>query len=501
MQRAVKSIVIVGGGIAGWMTATALAKVFDRESCSIRLIESDCGGSARLNEGTVPAIHDFNRRFDIDEQALMRATNATFKLGTEFEDWGGIGESYMHTYGKFGQEISGVGFQHYWLKHKSTDDEAPIGEFALPCMAAKGGRFQHPSDDPRSVYSTYSYAFHLDAALYVNFLRDIAEKLGVKRINDEVVDVQLGREDGFIKSVVLKSGETVDGEFFVDCSGFRSLLIGDALRTGYEDWRSWLPFDSALVVQTGNTGEPLPYTQAKAHRAGWQWRIPLQHRDGRGHIYSSAYLSDDAATDMLLSSLEDKLLTEPELVRFTPGKRLNSWRRNCVAIGSSDGFLGPLESTGTLLIHAAITKFIEYFPDADFPAANTSAYNHQIESMYASVRDFIILHFKATRRDDSKYWDYCREMSVPEELALRMELFASRGVIPQRSNEFFDESSWLAVFLGQGIVPEDCDPRTDRMPKEQALQHLANMREHINKAANAMPSHRQAIIDYCGSAT
>lgn len=498
-QSAVKSIVIVGGGIAGWMTATALVKILGKESCSIRLIEPDRSDAASLDEATVPAIHDFNRRFGIDERELMRATNATFKLGTEFENWAAIGESYMHTSGKFGQEIDGVGFQHYWLRQRSTDDAAPIEEFALSCVAAKKGRFQHPVDDQRSVYSTYSYAFHLDAALYVDFLRDTAEKLGVQRINDEVVDVHLRGEDGFITSVELKSGELVDGELFVDCSGFRGLLIGDALKTGYEDWRGWLPFDSALVVQTENTGEPLPYAHAKANRAGWQWRIPLQHRDGNGHVYSSAYLDDDAATEILLSSLDGKLLNEPELIRFTPGKRLDSWRRNCVAIGSSSGFLGPLESTGIFLIHAAITKFIGYFPDAEFPAANTSAYNRQMDTLYAGVRDFIILHFKATRRDDSKFWDYCREMSVPEELALRMQLFASRGVVPHRSGELFDESDWLAVFLGQGVIPEDYDPRADRVEEEQMLQHMKGMREHINQAASAMPSHLQAIIEYCDS--
>jgi tryptophan halogenase len=496
-QRPIKSIVIVGGGIAGWMTATALASVCGKESCSIRLIESEDAGTARLDEATIPTIQEFNRRFGIDEPELMRATNATFRLGTRFEDWGAIGDSYLHTSGKFGQKIDGIGFQHYWLKQRLTDEAMPIGEFALSCVAANKGRFQHPVDDQRSVYSTYSYAFHLDAALFVNFLRDTAEKLGVQQIDDKVVDVHLGGKDGFINSVQLKSGECVDGELFVDCTGFRGLLIGDTLRTGYEDWRGWLPFDSALLVQTESAGEPLPYTCAKANHAGWQWRVPLQNRVDNGHIYSSAYISDDAATNVLLNSLEGKSLSDPELVRVKPGKRLKTWRRNCVAIGSSSGFVGPLEATGIFLIHAAITKLIEYFPDAEFPAANTSAYNRDIDTLYAGMRDFVILHYKATQRDDSKFWDYCREMSVPEELALRIQLFATRGVVPHGSSELFNESSWLAVFLGQGIIPEDYDPRVDRMQEEQILHLLRSMREHISRSADAMPSHRDAIREYC----
>lgn len=498
-QSAVKSIVIVGGGTAGWMTAAALARVFDTKSCSIRLIEQENLASAELDEATVSSIHDFNHRFGIDERELMRATNATFRLGTQFEDWRAIGDSYMHPSGKFGHDTNGVCFQHYWLRQRLAGDATPFGEYSLPCVAAKKGRFKHPVDDTSSVYSTYSYAFHLDATLYVSFLRDIAQNLGVQRIDDKVVDVHLRGKDGFINSVELEGGDLIGGELFIDCSGFCGVLIEGALKTRYEDWRAWLPFDSALVAQTENTGEPLPYTRATASGAGWRWRIPLQHRVGNGHVYSSAYLGEDAATDILLSNLEGKLLTDPELIRFTPGKRLKMWYRNCIAIGSSGGVLGPLESTGIFLIHAAITKLIEFFPDTDFPAANTSAYNSQLDTLYEEVRDFIILHFKATQRDDSKFWDYCREMSVPDELALRMQLFASCGVVSHRRNDQFQEHAWLAVFLGQGIIPEDYDPRTDCIPEERTQQQLRSMREHIVQAANEMPSHRQTIIEYCDS--
>jgi tryptophan halogenase len=498
-QLAVKSIVIVGGGTAGWMTAVALGRVLDSEACSIQLIESEADGieTASFEEATVPAVQDFHRRFGIDEQEFMRATRATFKLATEFVDWRAIGDSYMQPFGQFGQDTNGVSFHHYWLKQKLAGDATPLEEYALSCVAAKRGRFKQPVDDRRSVYSTYSYAYHLDASLYVGFLRGVAESLGVRRIEGDVVEVHLKGKDSCIDSVELESGDIVAGELFVDCSGGRGLLIEGALKVGYEDWRGWLPFDSALLVQTEATGELPPYSRATASRAGWLSRIPLQHRVANSHIYSSAYLSEDAASDILLGSLDGKLLADPELKQLAPGKRIQMWHRNCVAIGSSAGVLGPLESTGIFLVQAAITKLVEFFPDASFPAANSAAYNSQLDTLYEEVRDIIVLHFKATERDDSRYWDYCRNMSVPDELAQRMELFASRGVLSRRGGAPFNDANWLAVFYGQGIVPEDYDPRADCMPNEQLLQLLKSMREHISQAADALPVHLQTISEYC----
>jgi len=456
---------------------------------------------ATLGEASTPASHKFNHRFGIDERELMRATKATFKFGTELEDWHVIGDSYMHPSGRFGQDINGVSFHHYWLKQRLSDNTTPFDAYSLAAVAAKRGRFKHPVDDGRSVYSTYSYAVHLDATLHVSFLRDTAEGLGVQQIEDEVVDVHLRGQDGSIDSVELKGGARIDGELFIDCSGARGLLIEGALKTGYEDWRGWLPCDAALTVKTESTDDPLPYTRATASRAGWLSRVPLQNRVSNCHVYSSAYVGEDAAADTLLSSLEGKMLTEPELRQFAPGKRLKLWHRNCVAIGASGGCLGPLESTDMLLLQAAITKLVEFFPDADFPAANTAAYNRELDTLYSEARDFAVLHFKATQRNDSNFWDYCREMSVPDELALRMQLFASRGVVPHRRGEPFDESSWIAVLLGQGIIPADYDPRADCMPEEEMQQHLSRMREHIGQAAVALPSHRQAISEYFESGT
>jgi tryptophan halogenase len=498
-QSPINSIVIVGGGTAGWMTATALARVINKDRCSIRLIESEQIGTVGVGEATIPAIHDFNRRMGIDEQEFMRATNATFKLGIQFVNWQKIGDSYMHPFGTYGQDMNGVGFHHYWLKQKLAGDETPFDEYALPWVAAKLGRFKHPVDDARSVYSTYSYAFHFDASLYAAFLRGIAEKLGVERTEGKVVDVHLRPEDGHIKSVELENGERIEGELFIDCSGFRGLLIEGALKTGYEDWRGWLPCDSALAVPTANVGEPVPYTRATAHSAGWQWRIPLQHRTGNGHVYSSAYMSEDAATEILLQNVLGTPQAEPRLLRFTPGKRLKMWNRNCIAIGLSGGFLEPLESTSIFLIQAAIMKLLEYFPDSEFASADVDAYNRSLDTMFDEVRNFIILHYKATSRDDSRFWDYCREMQIPEELEYRMKLFRRRGIATHRRSELFIETNWLAVLLGQGITPDTYDPRADCMSDEQISSRLKGMHEYLLTAATALPSHQASIAEFCQS--
>lgn len=496
-QIAVTSIVIVGGGTAGWMTAMALARTLGTQSCSIRVIESEGSGSASIDETTIPAIRDFNRRLGIDEQEFMRATGATFKLGIEFADWRSIGASYMHPSGPFGLDINGVGFHHYWLKQRIAGNTAPFDQFALASVAASKGRFKHPAEDRRSVNFSYSYAVNLDASLYVEYLRGIAEKLGVQSIDGMVVDVHLRAKDGFVDSIVLESGESISGELFIDCSGSRGLLIEGALKTGYEDWRAWLPCDSALVVQTESTGDPMPYTRATAGYAGWQWQIPLQNRVSNGHVYSSAYIGEDVAASALLSNVEGQRLTEPQLTRFTPGKRLKMWNRNCVAIGSSAGFIDPLEPTGIFLIQAAIIKLIEFFPNADFAVADTCAYNRQLDKLFDDARDFVVLHYKATQRDDSSFWDYCREMSVPDELAQRLMLFASRGVALQRRDEPFVQASWLSVFLGQGVIPEAYDPRTDCIKDSEIAEYVTNIHQQINAAAEAMPPYSETVSQYC----
>ena len=496
-QQPVQSVVVVGGGTAGWMTAAALARVLDPGRCSIQLIESEAIGTVGVGEATIPAIHDFNRRLGLDEAELMRASNATFKLGIEFVNWHRIGDSYMHPFGTYGQDLNGVGFHHYWLKERLAGDETPFGDYCLPFVAAKMGRFRHPLADPRSVYSTYSYAFHFDALLYARYLRKLAEDLGVRRIEGIVTDVRLRPEDGYIESVAMENGSVVTGDLFIDCSGFRGLLIEQALETGYEDWHRWLPCDSALAVASERVADPEPYTRATAHTAGWQWRIPLQHRTGNGHVFSSAHMPRDDAAATLLENLDSSPLGEPRLLRFTPGKRRRMWNRNCVAIGLSGGFLEPLESTSIFLIQAAIMKLIEYFPDRGFPAPDTDQFNKSLDTMFDEVRNFIILHYKATHRDDSEFWNYCREMAVPDELDYRMKLFRERGIASHRPNELFIETNWLAVYLGQGVIPESYDPRAGCLDEATIRNRMRVMREYLQNAATALPSHAEALAEHC----
>lgn len=498
-QQTVQSVVIVGGGTAGWMTAAALARVLDPGRCSIRLIESEAIGTVGVGEATIPAIHDFNRRLGLDEAEFMRSSNATFKLGIEFVNWARIGDAYMHPFGTYGQDLNGVGFHHYWLKERFAGDETDLGDYCLPYVAAKMGRFRHPRTEQRSVFSTYSYAFHFDALLYARYLRKLAEDLGVRRIEGTVTDVRLRPEDGYIESVVMENGDAIAGELFIDCSGFRGLLIEQALQTGYEDWHHWLPCDSALALPSERMAEPEPYTRATAHTAGWQWRIPLQHRTGNGHVFSSAHVSGDDAAATLLENLEGKPLGEPRMLRFTPGKRRKMWNRNCIAIGLSGGFLEPLESTSIFLIQAAIMKLIEYFPDRDFPAPDINDFNKSLDTMFDEIRNFIILHYKATRRDDSDFWKYCREMSVPDELDYRIGLFRERGVATHRPNELFIETNWLAVYLGQGVIPESFDPRAACLDDRTIRKRMRTMRDYIQYAAAILPTHAEALDEHCSS--
>ena len=495
----IRSVVIVGGGTAGWMTAAALARVLDSNRSSITLVESEAIGTVGVGEATIPAIHDFNRRLGLDEADFMRFTNATFKLGIEFVNWRQIGEAYMHPFGTYGQDMNGVSFHHYWLKERFAGDATPFGDYALPHVAAKMGRFKHPVADKRSVYSTYSYAFHFDALSYGQYLRALAEKLGAKRVEGKVVDVRLRAEDGFIESVALENGDSIDGDLFVDCSGFRGLLIEEALGTGYEDWRHWLPCNSALAVATRRDGDPQPYTRATAHAAGWQWRIPLQHRTGNGHVFSSDHISEDDAANILLEHVEGEPHGEPKLLRFTPGKRRRMWNRNCVAIGLSGGFLEPLESTSIYLIQAAVMKLLELFPDREFATPDIDAFNRSLDTRFDEVRNFIILHYKATERDDSEFWNYCRTMSIPDELEERMRLFRERGVAAHRRSELFIETNWLAVYLGQGVMPRAFDPRTGCMNDEEIRNRMQLMREYLQGAAKALPTHAESIAAYCAA--
>jgi tryptophan halogenase len=403
----------------------------------------------------------------------------------------------MHPFGGYGFDINGVSFHHYWLDQKQRGNAAKLDDYCLPIVAAKAGRFILPLSDPHSVLSTYSYAFHFDASLYSKYLRHIAEQRGVMRTEGRIVDVKLDGESGCIDSVELEDKRTIAGDLFIDCSGFRSLLMGQALGVDYENWQHWLPCDRAVAVPSRNPDVLDPYTRATALNAGWQWRIPLQHRTGNGHVYCSEYVSDDEARSMLLDNIEREALAEPRIIRFTAGKRRRIWEKNCIAIGLSSGFLEPLESTSIYLIQAAIMKLIERFPDADFSAIDRDDYNSQLGRAFEQIRDFIILHYKATMRDDTGFWDYCRNMTIPEELDYKMRAFRESGRIFYSQRELFVAPSWISVLLGQRVMPEFTDLRVDCVPSDKIGTQMAQMRETMRRTAVSMPRHEETIAGYC----
>ena len=496
-QNRIKNIVIVGGGTAGWMTAAAFAKSLDSAQYNVRLVESDQIGIIGVGEATIPAVRDFNQFLGLDEREFMKATNATFKLGIEFKNWGRLGDSYIHPFGPFGQSINNVGFHHYWLKMRQQGDMSGFEEYSLPITAARSDKFDYPSSDPRSPLSTYLYAFHFDAGLFAVYLRKWSEQRGIVRTEGKVTEVTQDNESGFIKSITLESGQVIEGDLFVDCTGFRGLLIEQTLKSGFDDWSQWLPCNRALAVPSENVGELTPHTRATALKAGWQWRIPLQHRTGNGHVYCSEYLSDDEATQMVLDNTEGTPLAEPRLIKFTTGMRSKAWVKNCVAIGLSCGFLEPLESTAIYVIQSAIMKLIRSFPDASFSTVESDEFNRQIDAKFNQVRNLLIAHYKETQRDDSPYWNYCRNMSIPEDLEHRIALFRHRGHVSYKASELFNEPSWLSVLIGQHVIPESYDPRVDSVDKDEIAQRLSQIKTIIRQAAASMPEHASTIAQHC----
>lgn len=492
----IRTVVIAGGGTAGWMTAAALSWAF-RGRVTIRLIESLEIGTVGVGEATIPHIRSFNRRLGIDEREFMARSQATFKLGIEFRNWGRIGDAYIHPFGAYGSPIGGVDFHHYWLKRRLAGDAAPISDYSLPIVAAYLNRFIPPAADRRSLLSTFSYAYQFDAGLYAAFLRRYAEQHGAVRTEGKIVDVGMYPEGGTIQTVTLADGQVIDGDLFIDCSGFRGLLIEQTLHAGYEDWTRWLPCDSAVAVPCETTGPWTPYTRATADEYGWRWRIPLQHRVGNGYVFCSRYIDAGTATEVLMRNLEGPPLSQARLLRFVTGKRRKQWVGNCVAIGLSSGFLEPLESTSIHLIQQAITHLIELFPDRRFDPADAMEFNRVMDLEYERVRDFLILHYNATQRTDTAFWDYCRTMQVPESLAQRMELFRARGTLVSYREGCFLDPSWIAVYLGQRVVPRRYDPLADTVPNDRLATHMQTLRRAVLQTAHSMPDHQQFIGRYC----
>lgn len=483
----IKTITIVGGGTAGWMTAAALIRFFPKDHYRIQLIESDLIGTVGVGEATVPHIRFFNNMLEIDERDFIQATQATYKLGIQFENWGEIGDSYIHPFGSHGYSLGGIGFHHYWIKLKQENRVMPFDKFSMAVAAAEGGKFAYPSADLSSPLSTYTYAFHINASAYARYLREYAEARGIIRIEGKIDQVTTN-SCGEISGLMLDAGQKIEGDFFIDCSGFTGLLIEKTLETGYENWSQWLLCDRAVAIPSESTQDIKLYTRSIARECGWQWQIPLQNRTGNGYVYSSQLLTEDAAYQGLLSNVEGVPLADPNFLRFTPGRRLKSWNKNCVAIGLSSGFLEPLESTSIYLIQVAILKLIEFFPHDSDSVTQQTEFNRQIKNEYEKVRDFIVLHYHLNRRTDSDLWTYCAHMALPDELERKKHLFYASGHVEKYQHGLFMEPSWLAVYLGQAKPPTNYDVRVDRFNTEQLDAHFVKLARELTNVVQTMPT-------------
>ncbi|GGD84839.1 tryptophan halogenase [Tsuneonella deserti] len=496
---AIRRIVIVGGGTAGWMAAAALSRLKAGHDLSIELIESEQIGTIGVGEATIPPFVQFNKLLEIDEREMLAASKGTFKLGIQFVNWGKQGHNYFHPFGAYGYEIDGISFHHVWHKLRSEGDPRPIQVFNAETMAAMFQRFARTADDHPADLPPINYAYHIDAGRYAALLRKYAEVRGVVRREGMVVDVALDGESGFVRSVTMNDGQHIDGDLFVDCSGFRGLLIEQALETGYEDWSHWLPCNRAVAIPCNRDdgSPPAPYTRSTAWSAGWQWQVPLQHRNGNGHVYCAEFMENQEALDILLANLAGKPLADPNFLRFVSGRRKKFWNRNVVAIGLAAGFMEPLESTSIHLVNTAITKLVSVLSLDGITPTQENAFNRLSGREYDRIRDFIILHYKATSRDDSPFWDYCRNMSIPDTLEEKIELFRQTGQVFREEDELFTETSWAAVMMGQGIAMEGHNPMTDRLGGSDLKREIDGIEQSIRYMVNAMPAHEQFVKAYC----
>lgn len=498
-SQPIEKIVIVGGGSAGWMTAAALANDLG-QTCDITLIESEAIGTVGVGEATIPPIRFFNQRLGIDEATFVRETNGSFKLGIEFINWSRQGHAYFHPFGQYGAEFDQVPFYQHWMREHLQGDPTPIDDYSMAWAASVAGKFSPPSNDRRNVMSRFDYAYHFDATLYAAYLRKYAEARGVTRHEGKVVKADLDAESGHISSVTLEDGRAFEADLFVDCSGFFGLLIEQTLETGYEDWSHWLPCNRAVAAPCEKTGPILPYTKSTAKLAGWQWRIPLQHRTGNGYVYCDAHLSAEEAETELLSSLDGAPTADPKHLRFVTGRRKKFWSKNCVAIGLSAGFMEPLESTSLHLIQYGIMRLLALFPDRGMSPLLADEYNALTVAEYERIRDFLILHYTATQRDDSEFWRYCRNMPIPDRLAYKIAHFKAHGMVVSDERELFHNPSWIAVYLGQDIVPERAPAMAGHRTDVPVQDRLKAIRSAMVEAVDAMPMHEAFIDRYCKSA-
>jgi tryptophan halogenase len=490
VENRIKKVVIAGGGTAGWMAAAAISKILGKV-LDITLIESDAIGTVGVGEATIPPLVTFHRLLDISEQEFMAATQGTFKLGIAFENWRDVNEDYIHSFGETGHDHWTAGFQHFWLKDRERGSDIKYGEYCLELKAAQENKFAHL---PKG---GMNYAYHIDATLYAKFLRKFSEKFGVKRVEGKIVQVSQRPEDGYIQSLTLDSGKVIEGDLFIDCTGFIGLLIEQTLHTGYEDWSHWLPCDSAIAVQTESVIEAIPYTRSIAREFGWQWRIPLQHRVGNGMVYCSGYLNDDDAKQKLLENIVGERLTKPFQIKFRTGQRLRTWNKNCVALGLASGFLEPLESTSIHLIQRGVLRLLQMFPMMGIKQSDVDEYNRHGQFEIERIRDFIVLHYKVTNRNDSAFWRHCQSMTIPDSLAQRIELFRETARVFKVPNELFGENSWIQVMLGQGMSPEQYHPVVDVMGEEELTRFMQGIKSNVDRTVAKLPKHQAYVEQYC----
>jgi len=501
IENPVKKVVVVGGGTAGWMAAAAFSRVMgDFPGLEIELVESDAIGTIGVGEATIPQINLFNAMLGLDENEFVRETHATYKYGIEFVDWTRLGHSYVHPFGHYGLDMLGIEFHHHWLKGRTLGDTSELDEYSLSIVAGKLGRFLRPRpENPNSPLAKIAYAFQFDAGRYAQFLRRLAEAQGVTRTEGKVVEVKQDGESGFVTGIKLESGAVVEGDLFIDCSGFRALLLGQAMGSGFVDWTDWLPCDRAVAIPCTLGGDSEPLTRSTARTAGWQWRIPLQHRIGNGHVYSSAHMSDDEATAILLANLDGEPLAEPNHIKFKGGHREHAWVKNVVGLGLAGGFLEPLESTAIHLVQSGIARLLTLFPSKGFGEAEITRYNKLTLREYVDIRDFLVLHYKATERDDSDFWNYCRTLEPPEGLKEKLAMFRSSGRVFREHEELFTETSWLSVLVGQGIEAGGYHPVADMLEDKETLSRLQHVREVVRNTAEQMPL-QQEFLEKMGGA-
>ena len=491
--KSIRKIVIVGGGTAGWMSAAPLAQRLGKQ-CEIVLVESPEIGPIGVGEAALPTIRFYNSALGIDGIDFIKKTQATFKLGIEFKDWGKLGHRFFHGFGDFGPDIENRAPHMHWLRlSRLAQNMPPLEDWSMSSVMARKMRFTPPSGEQASAANAYSFGFHFDAGLYAAYLREYAIARGVQRVEGMITEVEQRPEDGFITALKLRDGRRIEGDLFIDCSGFRGLLIEGTLKAGYDDWSDLLPCNSALAVPCAKVDKLTPFTTSTAKSAGWQWRIPLQHRTGNGHVYSNAFTTDDEAARVLLAGLDGKALDEPRQLRFTTGRRRLQWSKNCVAVGLASGFVEPLESTSISLIETAVGKLIEYFPDMDFRPELAYEFNRHMSKSYESVRDFIIMHYKLTGRTDSDFWRHCANMAIPDSLMHQIEMFRTTGRVVLYDRDGFNVSSHVAILMGLGVIPETYDPFVDMIDIEPLHKHFSNVRAAIAQTSNAMPDHTDFV--------